>query len=110
VGEPAAHHARLEPEVEPGGHDRVVHAGHHDDLIDERVVRAAPAAQLLAQHAFLRLAQVLDDQDLEIGPVGPGRLGPVDVAALAGVVIGAQVPGLAAPVGIGGQRPVDLAR
>ena len=49
VGEPAADHARLQPEVQPRGHDRVVETGHHDDLVDELVVRAAPPPQLLAQ-------------------------------------------------------------
>ena len=42
VGEPAADHARLQPEVQPRGHDRLIETGHHDDLVDELVVRAAP--------------------------------------------------------------------
>ena len=74
VREPAADHARLQPEVEPRAHDRVLEAGHHDDLVDERVVRAAPAPQLLPQRALLRLAQVLHHQDLEVGPAGRGLL------------------------------------
>ncbi len=74
VGEPAAHHARLQPVVQPRGHDRVLQAGHHDDLVDERVIRAAPPPQLLAQRALLRLADVLDHEDLEVRPVGPGQL------------------------------------
>ena len=42
VGEPAADHARLQPEVQPRGHDRLVETGHHDDLVDELVIRATP--------------------------------------------------------------------
>lgn len=49
VDEPAADHARLQPEVQPRRHDRVVEAGHHDDVVAVRVVRAAPAPQVLAQ-------------------------------------------------------------
>ena len=108
VGEAAADHARLQPEVQPRGHQRVVETRHHDDLVHELVVRAAPPAEFLAQRALLVLGHVLHDQDLEVGPLGAGA-GLVGLARLAavGVVLGVGVPGLAAPVGVGGQRPVD---
>jgi hypothetical protein len=106
VGEPAADHARLQPVVQPRGHDRVLQAGHHDDLVDERVIRAAPPFQLLAQRALLRLAHVLDHQDLEVLPVGPGQLHGIP-AAIVGVVLAAQVPGLVAADRVGSQRAVN---
>ena len=96
VGEPAADHARLEIEVEPRGHDRVVETGDHHDLVAERIVRAAPAAHLLAQRLLLLLGHVLDDQDLEVRPVGAGLLRRTGV----GVLLGAQVQGLVVAVGI----------
>jgi hypothetical protein len=108
ASEPAAHHARLQPVVQPGGHDRVFDAGDHDDLVDERVIRAAPAAQLLAQRVLLLFGHVLDDQDLEIGPVGPRLLHRMG-GAIQGLVLGAQVPRLAGAEGVGGQRAVDPA-
>ena len=49
VSKAAADHARLQPEVQPRGHQCVVEARHDDDLVDELIVRATPPAQLLAQ-------------------------------------------------------------
>jgi hypothetical protein len=52
------------------------------------------------------LGHVLDDQDLEVRAVVAAvlhRMGGV----VQGIVFGAQVPGVAAAVGVGGQRPVD---
>ena len=108
VGEPAADHARLQPEVQPRGHDRVVETGHHDDLVDERVVRAAPPPQLLAQRALLLLGQVLDDENLEVRPVTAELLRRAGVAFVC-VIFGTQIPGLAAAVGLGDQGPVGPA-
>ena len=108
VGEAAADHTRLKPEVQPRGHQRVVEARHHDDLVDELIVGAAPPPEFLAKGALLVLGHVLHDQDLEVGPLGASA-GLVGLARLVvvGVVLGVGVPGLAAPVGVGGQRPVD---
>ncbi len=108
VREAAADHARLKPEVEPRGHQGVVETRHHHDLVDELIVRAPPPPEFLAQRAFLVLGHVLHDQDLEIGPLRPGA-GLVGLArfVVVAVVLGVGVPGLAAPVGVGGQRPVD---
>ncbi len=108
VGEPAADHARLQPEVQPRGQERVVEAGHHDDLIDERVIRAAPPPQLLAQQVLLSLGQVLDDENLEIGPVAPGLLRRAGIAIVF-VIFGAQINGMTAAVGLGDQGPVGPA-
>ena len=71
VSEPGPDHAGLQLEVQPGGHQRVVEARYHDDLVGELVVRPAPAAEFLAQRALLLLGHVLDDQHLEVGPFGP---------------------------------------
>ena len=108
VGEPAADHARLQPEVQPRGQERVVEAGHHDDLIEERVIRAPPPPQLLAQRVLLSLGQVLDDENLEIGPVAPGLLYRAGIAIVF-VTFGTQINGLTAAVGLGDQGPVGLA-
>ena len=107
VGEPAADQARLQPVVQPRGHDRVVKARDHDDLVDERIIGAAPPPELLTQRALLLLRQVLDDQDLEIGP-GRGLIHRMD-GAIECVIFSAQVPDLAPAEGIGGQRAVDAA-
>ena len=101
VGEPAADHAGLQPEVQPGGHKRVLQAVEHDDLIDERVVWAAPLPHLLEQRALLLLGHVLDDQHLEVRPVLPDLLPRVD-HEVEGVVVGGQVPDWAAAERIGG--------
>ena len=108
VGEPAADHARLQPEVQPRGHHRLVKTGHHDDLIGEPVVRATPSPQLFPQRVLLLLGQVLDDENLEIGPVTAELLGRAGIA-LVGVIFGAQIPGVTAAVGLGDQRPVGPA-
>ena len=108
VGEPAADHARLQPEVQPRGHERLVETGHHDDLIDELVIRAAPPPQLFPQRVLLLLGQVLDDENLEIRPVTAELLGRAGIA-LVGVIFGAQIPGLTAAVGLGDQGPVGPA-
>ena len=108
VGEPAADHARLQPEVQPRGHNRLVEAGHHDDLIDERVIRAAPPPQLLAQRGLLLLGQVLDDENLEIGLVTAELLRRASVMIVF-VIFGTQIDGLAAAVGLGDQGPVGPA-
>ena len=108
VGEPAADHARLQPEVQPRGHHRLVETGHHDDLVDELVVRAAPSPQLFPQRALLLLGQVLDDENLEIGPVTAEL--PRRVAfAFVCIIFGPQIPGLTAAVGLGDQGPVGPA-
>ena len=108
VGEPAADHARLQPEVQPRGHERLVKTGHHDDLIDELVIRAAPPPQLFPQRVLLLLGQVFDDENLEVGPVTPELLRRAGIA-LVGVIFGPQIPGLTAAVGLGDQRPVGPA-
>ena len=108
VSEPAADHARLQPEVQPRGHHRLVEAGHHDDLIDELVIRPTPAPQLFPQRVLLLLGQVLDDENLEIGPVTAELLGRAGIA-IVGVIVGAQVPGVTAAVGLGDQGPVGPA-
>jgi len=48
VGEPAAHHHCLQVDIEPCGDQRLVAAGHHHQLVDELVIGAAPAADLVA--------------------------------------------------------------
>ena len=106
VREAAADHARLQLEVQPRGHHRVVETRHHDDLVEELVVRAAPPAQLLAQCALLVLGHVLDDQDFEVWPVLTALVGRAYLV-LIGLIVGVGVPAGAAPVGVGGQRPVD---
>ena len=73
VGEPAPDHARLQVDVEPRGDQRLVAAGHDDQLVDELVVGAAPAADLVAQRALLRFGHRLDDQHLEVRLVALGR-------------------------------------
>ena len=108
VGEPAADHARLQPEVQPRSHERVVEAGHHDDLVDELVIRATPPPQLFPQRALLLVGQVLDDEDLEIRPVTPGLLGRAGIAFV-GVILGVQINGVTAAVGLGDQGPVGPA-
>ena len=108
AGEPAADHDCLEPEVQPCRHDRVVEAGNHDDLVDERVIRAAQPPHLLAQRAFLLLGHVLDDEDLKVWPVRPGLLRRVD-QPVDGLVLGSHVQDVAAAVGAGRQRAIDLA-
>ena len=76
VREPAADHARLQREVQPGGQHRLVEARHDDDLVHERVVPAPPPADLLPQRPLLRLAEVIDDQDLEIRALRRGLVRP----------------------------------
>jgi hypothetical protein len=101
-----ADHAGLQLEVQPGGHQRVVEARHHDDLVHERVVRTPPPAQFLAQRALLILGHVLDDQHLEVGPAGVGPFVRVRLATV-GLILGSRVPGRATVVGVGGQGPVE---
>ena len=108
VGEPTADHACLQPEVQPRGHDRLVEAGHHDDLVDELVVRAPPPPQLFPQRALLLPGQVLDDENLEVRPVTAELLRRVAVAFVC-VVFGTQIPGLTAAVRLGDQCPVGPA-
>ena len=108
VDEPAADHARLQPEVQPRGHNRLVETGHHDDLVDELVVRATPPPQLFPQRALLLLGQVLDDENLEIRPVTPELLRRVGTAIVC-VIVGMRIPGPTAPVGLGDQGPVGPA-
>ncbi len=108
VREPAPDHARLQPEVQPGGHHRLVETGHHDDLVDEPVVRAPPPPQLFPQRALLLLGQVLDDEHLEVGPVAAELLRRVAFAFVC-VIFGTHIPGLTAAVGLGDQRPVGPA-
>ena len=108
VGEPAADHARLQPEVQPGGHNRLVETGHHDDLVDELVVRSPPPPQLFPQRALLLLGQVLDDENLEVRPVTAELLRGVAFAFVC-VIFGTQIPGLTAAVGLGDQCPVGPA-
>ena len=108
VGEPAADHARLQPEVQPRGHNRLVETGHHDDLVDELVVRSPPPPQLFPQRALLLLGQVLDDENLEVRPVTAELLRRVAVAFVC-VIFGTQIPGLTAAVGLGDQCPVGPA-
>ena len=74
--EPAADHHRLQVDVEPRGDQRLVAARHHDQLVDELVVGAAPAAHLRCGAAFLRLGHRLDHEYLEV------RLTPLLVAGL----------------------------
>ncbi len=105
VSESGADHAGLQLEVQPGGHHRVVEARHHDYFVGELVVRSAPAAEFLAQRALLLLGHVLDDQHLEVGPVGPGRVSRAAVG-LVEVVVELGVPDLPV-VGIAGQGPVE---
>jgi len=107
VGEPATGYARLQSEVQPGGHERVVEAGHHHDLIHERVIRAAPSPQFLPQRALLFVGHILDDENLEVGTVRPG------LRRRAGLVIVCVVPdpwlrALAVEVGLGDKGPVGL--
>ena len=109
VGEPAADHARLQPEVQPCGQERVLEAGHHDDLVDELVIRAPPPPQLFAQRAFLLPDQVLDDENLEVRLVTAARLLRRAGIAIVCVILDAQFPGMTAAVGLGDQCPVDLA-
>ena len=107
VSEPAAGHARLQPGVQPSGHERVVETGHHHDLVHERVIRAAPSPQFLPQRALLLVGHILDDENLEIRTVRPGlrrRTGLVIVC----VVPGAWVPALAVEVGLGDKGLVGL--
>ncbi len=108
VGEPAADHARLQPEVQPCGQERVLEAGYHDDLVDELVIRATPPPQLFAQRAFLLPGQVLDDENLEVRLVTPRLLHRAGIAIVC-VILDAQIPGLTAAVRLGDQCPVDLA-
>ena len=108
VGEPAADHARLQPEVQPRGHNRLVKTGHHDDLVDEVVVRAPPSPQLFPQRALLLLGQVLDDENLEIRPVIAKVLRRTGIAVVC-IIFGTQLPGLTIAVGLGDQGPVGPA-
>ena len=108
VREPAPDHARLQPEVQPRGHHRLVETGYHDDLVDELVIRATPAPQFLPQRAFLLLGQVLDDEHLEVRPGAAELLRRAGIAVVS-VVFGALVPGLAAAVGLRDKRPVGPA-
>ena len=108
VGEPALDHARLQVEVDPRGDDRVLEAGHHDDLVDELVVRPAPPPQFFAQRALLLLGHVLDDEHLEVRPVTAELLRRVAVAFV-GVVFGTHIPGLTVAVRLGDQGPVGPA-
>ena len=83
---------------------------HHDQFVDELVVGAAPAANLLAQRAFLRLGHLLDDQHLEVR-AAPARLtAAVPACADRREHVGLVEPGgvdVAAAVRLGGQRAVD---
>jgi hypothetical protein len=108
VGEPAADDARLQPEVQPCGHDRLVETGHHDDLVDELVIRATPPPQLFPQRVLLLLGQVLDDEDLEIRPVTAELLYGTGIA-IVGVIFGTHIEGLTAAVGLGDQGAVGPA-
>ena len=107
VHEAAADYARLQRGVQPRGHDRFFETGHHQDLEHELVVRAARLPQLLTQRALLLLVHVLDDQDLEIGPLPPGLLPRMGVA-IGCVVIAAKVKHLAGTEGVSDEGPVDL--
>ena len=108
VRDAAADYAGLQPVVDPRAHDRVLEAGHHDDVVDELVVRAAPAPQFVPQRALLRLAQVLHHQDLEVGPGGRGLLRGRARVLVRAVPTG-RARALAVPVGFGDQGPVDPA-
>ena len=109
VGEPAADHARLQPEVQPRGHHRLVETGHDDDLVDELVIRATPPPQLFPQRVLLLLGQVLDDENLEIGPVAAELLGRAGIAIVGVIIFGPQIPGVTAAVGLGDEGPVGPA-
>src|SRR5258708_18927373 len=52
-GEPAADHARPQPEVQPRGPDRPVQTWHHHQLLYELVFPAAPPPQLFPPPALL---------------------------------------------------------
>ena len=108
VGKPAANHARLQPEVQPRGHYRLIETWHHDDLVDELVIRATPAPQLFPQRVLLLLSQILDDENLEIRPVTAELLLRAGIAIVC-VVFGTQIPGVTAAVGLGDQGPVGPA-
>ena len=64
--EPATDHDGLQVDVEPRSDQGLVAAGHHNQLIDELVVGASPAADFFAQRAFLRLGHRLHDEHLEV--------------------------------------------
>ena len=57
---------------------------------------------------LLLFGHVLDDQDLEVGPVGPRLLHRMG-GAIQGLILGTEVPGLAGAERVGGQRAVDPA-
>lgn len=63
--------ARLHVGVEPGRDHRFVTAADHHDLVDERVVGSAPAANLVGKCVFLGLVHRRYDQQLEIRPGWP---------------------------------------
>ena len=100
MGEPAADHARLQPEVQPRGHHGLVETGHDDDLVDELVIRATPPPQLFPQRVLLLLGQFLDDENLEIGPVTAELLGRAGIAIVGVVIFAPQIPGMTAAVGL----------
>ena len=66
VGEPAADDDGLQIDVEPGRDERLVAGCDNNELVDELVVGATPAADLLAQCALLSLGHRLDDQHFEV--------------------------------------------
>ena len=106
--EAIAHDHGLQIMIEQHADQRVLQAGHDDGFIDEGVLGAAHLAQANPQQALLMGAQIVDEQDLEIGP---GK--QVVVLGLEGFFL--LVLGLAlnadrdgpAPVGIAHERAYD---
>ena len=68
-GELIAHDTTLDVVIEQDGDDRVFEAGNDDDVVDELVLVAPHLDEARAQCLDLDLADLVHDQDLEVGPL-----------------------------------------
>ena len=67
--EAASYHHRLDGVIEEGRYQPVFDARHKEGLVDEAILRPTHALQGLTLLSFLLLGELVDDQDLEIGPL-----------------------------------------
>ena len=108
VPEPAPDDTGLEGRVHPHRDDGLLAAADHDDVVDELIVRPAPAADVLTQRPLLVGRHPLDHQHLEIALVGVTELGLL--GGLDGIAdqVGGR-PRLGRPVGVvGAEHALDL--
>ena len=69
----ANHHA-LDVVVEQHRDQRILEAGHRDDIVDELILRTAQLAQALTQVANVFMRAFIDEQHFEVGSFLPGFL------------------------------------